>query len=275
MTKIRAVLCDYDGTLVDNDHIYSQKTKILIGELQAKKVRFSIATGRFYFGKIEEVIKDLGINGLHIIHGGGGIIDTEKTQFVFKQVVSRETVRKIADYLHSNKVIFGLETDSFIYVSPFTHTSQYLINAKKEDYANYNGGEDVYKILVFSSGNKFDSPTLERHIKNIQKLATDIEIIRFQFMYDNQPSFGVDITSEYATKHTAVLEYCKILGLDPSEVAAMGDGYNDYPLLTAAGFKIAMGNANPELKKIADLIVAPVDRGGTEEALSYILKNLT
>jgi hypothetical protein len=272
--KIKAVLSDFDGTLVNDKDNFSQKTKFLVNKLKEKNVRFSLATGRAYYGKIEKTVNDLGIKGIHIVHGGGAIIDSTNNKFCFKQDLTRGSIKKICDYLESEKVIFGLETDTFMFISPVTHTSIYLQSIETKDIRDYKGREDIYKVLIFSSGNKFDEKTANRHIKNIQKLSTDIEIIRFKFLYDGMYCFGADITSEKATKHTAVLEYCRILGLKPEEVVAMGDGYNDYPLFTAAGFKIAMGNAHKELKEIADLVVAPIDEGGTEEALSYIIDKL-
>ena len=42
----------------------------------------------------------------------------------------------------------------------------------------------------------------------------------------------------------------------------MGDGYNDFPLLMASGLKIAMGNAVPELKEIADFVAPTVEEDG-------------
>lgn len=55
---------------------------------------------------------------------------------------------------------------------------------------------------------------------------------------------------------------------------AVGDGYNDYPLLMAAGFKVAMGNAVPEVKAIADYIAPSVDEDGAADVIEkFILNN--
>ena len=42
----------------------------------------------------------------------------------------------------------------------------------------------------------------------------------------------------------------------------LGDGYNDIPLLSVCGFKVAMENAPEELKEIADVIVPIVEQDG-------------
>ena len=51
----------------------------------------------------------------------------------------------------------------------------------------------------------------------------------------------------------------------------MGDGYNDFPLLMACGLKIAMGNAVPELKAIADFIAPSVEEDGVATVIEKFI----
>lgn len=268
--KIKTILCDFDGSLVDNDERFSPQAKSLIDKALRKGVRFSIATGRQYLGKIKETIKDLGIDGYHIVHGGAMIYDTINNKKIWHKSISSNSLSVISEYLKNENVIFAFETENSIYMYPKHIDTIYLKNVKVIDLSKYNG-EAVYKLLVFAKLNGFPENLIDKHVKKIQALSKDVEIIKFNF----DGAFGVDITSERSTKHTAVLEYCKILGLDRQEVAAIGDGYNDYPLLTAVGFKVAMGNSHKELKEIADLVVSPVYEGGFDEAMKYMLDNLT
>ncbi len=53
---------------------------------------------------------------------------------------------------------------------------------------------------------------------------------------------------------------------------AVGDSYNDFPLLEASGVKVAMGNASPELKAIADYVVRPIDQNGMIDVLDLVHK---
>jgi hydroxymethylpyrimidine pyrophosphatase-like HAD family hydrolase len=55
-------------------------------------------------------------------------------------------------------------------------------------------------------------------------------------------------------------------------VLAIGDSWNDAPLLQAAGFGVAMGSAPPELREVADAVVADVENDGVAEAIErYVL----
>lgn len=269
MKKIKAVLCDFDGTLVDNEENFYPGTKEQIKRITEKNVRFSLATGRMYFGKIQQAEEYLGIKGIHIVHGGATIYNSIKQERLWYQPIPEESLIKVSDYLKRAKVKFAYETEKEIYMYPKIVKTSYLKNVSVKNLADYTG-EGVSKLLVFAKLNGFTEAKMDSYIKDMQRLANDIGIIKFNF----DGSFGVDITSEKSTKHTAVLEYCKILGLDKETIVGIGDGYNDYPLLTACGFKIAMGNSHKELKEIADLVVSEVDEGGISEALEHIIKNL-
>ena len=66
-----------------------------------------------------------------------------------------------------------------------------------------------------------------------------------------------------------------ILGIDQSQVMAMGDEENDLAMLEWAGLGIAMKNATPEVKALAD-VVAPAtnDEHGVAWAIqTYILED--
>ena len=53
-------------------------------------------------------------------------------------------------------------------------------------------------------------------------------------------------------KAAGVLAALKFLGVDPRRCAAAGDGENDVPMLREVGYAIAVQNAVPELKEVAD-----------------------
>ncbi len=62
-------------------------------------------------------------------------------------------------------------------------------------------------------------------------------------------------------------------GIKAGEVMALGDSINDKEMLVFAGLGVAMANAHPELKEIADYITAPYWEDGAAEAIEkFILK---
>lgn len=82
------------------------------------------------------------------------------------------------------------------------------------------------------------------------------------------------ITHKEASKRRAVKKLADLLNISLSEIICVGDGLNDVPLLNTCGFKVAMGNAADDLKKIADYIAPGVEEDGVAHIIEkFILKN--
>ena len=61
------------------------------------------------------------------------------------------------------------------------------------------------------------------------------------------------------------------LGIEPANVLAIGDQRNDVELIRWAGIGVAMGNAVPELKAVADWITRSNDDDGVAHALAHFI----
>ena len=81
-----------------------------------------------------------------------------------------------------------------------------------------------------------------------------------------------EVYSKKASKGNALTALCRYLGISRAETACIGDGENDLSMFGAAGIKIAMGNAVPELKERADLVTESNDRDGAAKAIEQLMK---
>ena len=70
------------------------------------------------------------------------------------------------------------------------------------------------------------------------------------------------LTPSGVTKETAIMRLCDHLGITPENIAAFGDDYADIGMLQLCGLGIAMGNAIPEVKAIADVVTGGNDTDG-------------
>ena len=63
------------------------------------------------------------------------------------------------------------------------------------------------------------------------------------------------------------------LGVNRDELIAFGDNYNDMTMIGYAGMGVAMGNGEPEIKKIANYVCKSNDEDGIAETLQkFVLK---
>ena len=82
------------------------------------------------------------------------------------------------------------------------------------------------------------------------------------------PEF-TDLTSKYADKGQGLVSMAEYLGLNISETMAFGDGGNDIPIIRRAGVGVAMGNADENVKQVADYVTDTVDDNGVYNALKH------
>ena len=85
----------------------------------------------------------------------------------------------------------------------------------------------------------------------------------------------VDILPAGCSKGAAVLRIALERNIDPSEIMAIGDNWNDLSMLQIAGFPVLMGNAPDDLRLIAEErnwhISAPHTAEGVADAITKIL----
>ena len=59
-------------------------------------------------------------------------------------------------------------------------------------------------------------------------------------------------------------------GLKREQLVCMGDGMNDLEMMHFAGMGVAMGNAEEELKALADYVTLPIEQDGILDALEKL-----
>ena len=70
------------------------------------------------------------------------------------------------------------------------------------------------------------------------------------------------------SKAVALHKLAVRLGLDPAQIATIGDGHNDIEMLQGFGLGVAMGNASAEVKEVAAWVTASSEEEGVASALA-------
>ncbi|HML06256.1 MAG TPA: HAD-IIB family hydrolase, partial [Methanobacterium sp.] len=103
-------------------------------------------------------------------------------------------------------------------------------------------------------------------VKNTLK-DFDVEV------YDTQ--FALHITDPKVNKGKSLETVAKDMGINLDEIMAVGDSENDLEFLEVAGFKVAVANADNELKENTDYVTSKPYGDGTAEAIEkFILTNI-
>ncbi|MCZ7384635.1 MAG: phosphoglycolate phosphatase [Candidatus Methanoperedens sp.] len=82
--------------------------------------------------------------------------------------------------------------------------------------------------------------------------------------------FAVHIKSKGINKGTGLKRIAEMMGLDVRELVAIGDSPNDIEMVKVSGFGVAVGNAHPEVKRVARMVTKGEYGAGVAEAVGEL-----
>ncbi len=248
--KYKALFLDVDGTLVSRGlkDLPSLKVTNAINKV-LNKVHVCLATGRI-LPQITDIVNHLKLSGLCVISNGIQIYDPKVDKIIKETKLDKQSLPQI--YATMKKL--GLV------VRQFNGVGDALFDG------NFDR-DDIYSLWA----DQLSDDRIGTIVKELSKIPK-ISVHRMASFHKD--FLAVEVSHSEASKLHGIVEVSKLLGIHPHEMIGVGDGYNDFPLLMACGLKIAMGNAVPELKAIADFIAPSVEEDGVATVIEkFILNN--
>ncbi len=257
---------DIDGTILRSDHRLSDRVAESIENLKRSGVMIVLASGRIWnsikpiYDRLELTGPSICCNGAHITAGPDGRCIYEKTM---DDQVSRSVIARLRNW--------GLEFLAFRHGELF-----YEFRAKEID--SYHKRVNIPGKII-----DFDSFT-ELNLTKAAVLADQVQLSQFKNEIEKEFSEKhLYVTYSYLTcleilaggvnKGTGMMEICRIYDMKPEETAAIGDGWNDLPILKAVNQSWVMGNAPPELKAMfpPDRVLPNTDEDGAVQVMENML----
>lgn len=243
------VVADFDGTIVDKSLQLSQEATNFIEYILQNNLHFSVASGRPFFGVIEKACRELGLNDYQIVAAGSIIVDPKSAKSVWIQQFNPELAKELISKLLEFKTNFAVETYHSAYTENAHEVEQYGPGIQMKNLNDLNYAE-VNKIVILPIGTP-------KEVMNDVHAMVESYKDRLHSINSNSPvGPAYDLTPPSASKHFAILELIKLLNINQARTIGIGDGYNDYPLLSACSYKVAIEGAPKELVEIADLIIS-------------------
>lgn len=271
--KVSCFIFDLDGTLLTSENKISEVDKNTLKEVSESGIKVVVATGRSHL-QIKEYIHDLGVSDPVITCNGGQIINIVTGEIIYRKFISPDDVKSIIDASAKDGTDFLFYTPDCVYHAYSSERIKFFLaynkTAPKEfhvpikpasEYPISEGYSNVLKILIHDKTEKI--PQIE---EKFNKNGTLTIVSSGKNLIDVMPAD--------TTKGSAVIELAKHLDVPISEVVAFGDSPNDETMLRAAGFSVAMGNAEDSVKEICNYITKSNDEFGITHAINYILNEI-
>ncbi len=260
-SRVKMVVSDMDGTLLNSNHEVSDRFFDLFQQLKQHGIVFVAASGRQYnsiVDKLNTIKNDIVViaeNGGFAMHQENELVATPLSEQRKNQVLSiLETIPGIHPVLCAKHSAHLLGSDTaFVEKLKEYYTEYELLDNLKD----YNG--EILKIAIyhFESSERFVYPF-------VKELETDLKV---KVSGEN----WLDISSPNAHKGYALQKVQELYNVTPSETMVFGDYNNDLEMLGLGDFSYAMANAHPNVHEAANYKTTSNDDFGVERVLEKLL----
>lgn len=240
MGNYKLIALDMDGTLLNEDKKISAENQAAIREATSQGKVVIMSTGR---GAISAMpfIKELGLSTPLVVVNGSEVWASPDT-LLKRTLVPIETIRE----LHK----LAVENDCWWWA----YSVEGVFNRESE-------GLDINQHEWLKFGYFTDNAEKLQRIREVVSSWGTLEIT------NSHPS-NLEMNPLGISKATGVEAVCDLLGISMSEVIAMGDSENDIAMIREAGLGVAMGNAQEEVKRIADITTVT----NNEDAVAQVIR---
>lgn len=251
----RLVALDIDGTVVDHAGMMPDPVRDAIRRVVAAGVRVVLSTGRSWHST-RGVFDYLDLPPGPAVASNGAVTVTYPPQQITRAITfdPSDVIKKVTELAPGTMVAVEEIGRGYRLTEPFPEgdlTGEMTIEALDQ-----LGARPVTRVILRDP------------------LASDAEFITLAeqlglhgVSYFVGFTAWLDIAPEGVNKATALADIADDLGIDAADVLALGDGRNDIEMLSWAGRGVALGDAPPEVRSVADAVTDRFDDGGTVNEL--------
>ena len=264
MSPITLVVSDIDGTLVDKQKQLTPATTAAVARLEAAGVGFTVISARPISG-ILLIVETLGLDGPMAAFNGGILFRRDGT-ITEHHVIDEQVARGVMAIAADSPVDLWVFADDHWYAS--TDQGEHVAHERLASNQEPVVTDDFDALLARADKITFvsdDAPMLSQLADRCKAAhGEDATIVQSQVYY-------LDVTALTANKGDGLTALAAAFGQPLDAIAALGDQYNDVPMLERAGLSIAMGNAPDPVKSIAHAVTSGNDADGVAHAIDTII----
>ena len=269
---IKLILSDIDGTILDNNHQVDAHLRDTITELKKESIPFVLASARSPHGMFP-IAQELNLGANPIACYNGALIvegNKEHYQTLIEHGLSKADVKKIVALIKKQfpHISINFYSGGDWIVEEIDQWVQIEADITKEspDIRNFDtlltdDSIPIHKLLLIANA------------QAIQEFFTYLKRVNFEdaSFYLSKDNY-LEVTSQSVSKEDALLEIAKYYDISLSQTMAIGDNYNDIPMLKLAGLGVAMANAPQAVENEADIeTVSNNDNGVSKVIENYVL----
>ncbi|MCI8284568.1 MAG: HAD family phosphatase [Firmicutes bacterium] len=269
----KLIVSDIDSTLINNQFKITEYNIEMIKRARKHGVDFMLSTGRL-FGAARPYAKFLELDSPIITSNGGITMDSRTGETLFHTPISADKCMEIFNILDNLEVYYHFYSKNTFYTKKFLIKNSHimLMNMKLPE------GEQFPMLEV---SNPSEVAKYDPVYKISVRCKNSDETKSFMQAFDGHDDIYItssfadnyEISEKGVDKGSALQKYAKLKSINPDEILAFGDNFNDIQMIKFAGTGVAVANAVKELKDIADYITDTNENSGVGKAISRFIFN--
>lgn len=259
MLDIKLIAIDLDGTLLRNDLTISPRAQEAITRATERGVCVTLATGRMFASALPFAC-ELNLN-LPLITYQGALVKYADGRVVYHKPLSIKKAKAVVDFILPYGYHLNVYINDELYMGKDSPEGKRYASISKVPVHLVDNLPDIItqgptKLLVIAKEEQLDM------------LAGDLgDCFGNSINITKSSPYFLEIGNKEATKGRALKKLALSMGLNASQVMAIGDSWNDLDMIEYAGLGVAMANAQPEVKKAARYVTCNNDDDGVAEAI--------
>lgn len=263
LSKIKMVVTDMDGTLLNSHHEVSNKFLNLFKELKKHNILFVAASGRQYNSIIHKLhtIKD---DIIVVAENGGYAVQKEKELFsTALDTTKMHELLKIAEKIEGAHVVLCGKNNAYV-----KGGSSNFIQKLEQYYTEF-------VVLDTFSGfkNEILKIALYHSISSEHYIYPEVKHLEDLFKVKISGQNWLDLSHNNANKGYAVEKLQQQYNISPKDTLVFGDYNNDLEMLANATYSFAMKNAHPNVLEVANYTTSSNDDYGVERILEQLISS--
>jgi Cof subfamily protein (haloacid dehalogenase superfamily) len=276
------IAIDLDGTLLRGDGTMGERTRVALQAAISRGVKVVICTGR-RFRTTLPILSELQLAVPVIVHGGLLIKDAGTYETLYHSYLPTDFTRAALHFLKSHSATPIVYVDLFaqgidIYLDNERDGHPFHLKYLERNRPNCHFVGDVSQVLcpqTIHIGTLADRKSLES--LNLRVEREFGSSVRHQVMNNtNEEGAFLELMSPGNSKWRALSRLIEREGYTPEQVIGIGDEVNDLEMITHAGLGVAMGNAIPAVKAVAQYVTHSNEEDGVAHVVEqFVLKEMS
>ena len=263
----KIIVCDLDQTLLSDDCTVSARNVEAIRRAREQGVKFVPATGRGY-RSIQNTLEQLDLldreNEYVISFNGGAVTENKGSRLLHFEALPFSLADELYRRGQRYNVCIHAYTKDTVYVCRLWQEEIDFLEGRMavtevfETDLNFLAGQEIVKILYMNT----DYAYLKQIEDDLRDITQDIDVSYSANRY-------IEFNRRGVNKGAGLLSLAGLLGVRPEETIAVGDNFNDLPMIRAAGLGVGVRNTVEEMKPLCDYITQATNN---ESAVAEVIE---